>query len=356
MKIAFLSFYNGIVYRGVETYVHELANKLVDRGHDVTVFQSGEVLPGTKYNPVVIPTKYNSIKSGGDFIIFINQILESIAIAKFTLRSLKKFDNLTEVVVSTNNRLQAFISRVWTFFNKIKLVIPGQGGPGIDERFALWCFPNAFVPLSEYQLKWSNRVNPFVKKKKIPNGVDLNKFHTSKTIDIKLERPIILCAAAFWPYMKRQQLLIKAVAKLEKGSLLLAGAGEGYQYLEKLGRKTLGNRFLIKSFKHEEMPQIYSSCDIFSFPTSPWESFGIVLVEAMASGLPVVATDDPIRREIVGDAGLYVDPENTEEYAKILEKALNTDWGGKPRKQAEKFSWDKIALEYEKLFKDLLSK
>ncbi|HLD91975.1 MAG TPA: glycosyltransferase, partial [Patescibacteria group bacterium] len=87
--------------------------------------------------------------------------------------------------------------------------------------------------------------------------------------------------------------------------------------------------------------------------SNPTESFGIVLVEAMATGLPVVATNDAIRKEIVGDAGLFVDPTNADEYAKILEKALNTNWGDKPRNQAEKFSWDKIAKSYEEILENL---
>ncbi len=98
---------------------------------------------------------------------------------------------------------------------------------------------------------------------------------------------------------------------------------------------------------------MYRSADLFTFSTVPWESFGIVLVEAMASGLPVVATDDPIRREIVGDAGLFVDPIDTDAYAAAIQKALDTDWGNKPRLQAEKFSWDKIAKQYETLFNSL---
>ena len=101
------------------------------------------------------------------------------------------------------------------------------------------------------------------------------------------------------------------------------------------------------------MSEVYRRANLLVFPTVPWESFGIVLIEAMASGLPVVATDDPIRREIVGDAGLFVDPTNIEEYAKAIEKALSTDWGDKPRKQAEKFSWDIIASSYEELFKNI---
>ncbi len=78
------------------------------------------------------------------------------------------------------------------------------------------------------------------------------------------------------------------------------------------------------------------------------------MLEALASNIAVVATDDPIRREIVGSAGLFVDPTDTEAYSKAIEKALNTNWGDKPRKQAEKFGWDKIANEYEELFKQIV--
>jgi len=73
----------------------------------------------------------------------------------------------------------------------------------------------------------------------------------------------------------------------------------------------------------------------------------------MASGLPVVAADDPIRREIVGDAGIFVDPTDTDAYAKAIKEALGKNWGDVPRKQAEKFSWDEIALKYERLLKSL---
>ena len=154
---------------------------------------------------------------------------------------------------------------------------------------------------------------------------------------------------------KRHDLIIKAVAKLKDTKLIIAGGGgELKQDIKTLGEKLLGKeRFEIIETTNDKMPEIYNKANLLVFPTVPWESFGIVLVEAMASGLPVVATDDPIRREIVGDAGLFVDPTDINKFANTIEKALNTAWGEKPRKQAEKFSWDKIALKYEKLFQKL---
>ena len=102
------------------------------------------------------------------------------------------------------------------------------------------------------------------------------------------------------------------------------------------------------------MPEVYRAADVFTL-ASPWyRSFEIVLVEAMASGLPVVANNDPIRKEIVGDAGILVDPADMEGYAEALEKALNTNWENKPINQAKKFDWDIIAGKYERLIESLL--
>ena len=99
------------------------------------------------------------------------------------------------------------------------------------------------------------------------------------------------------------------------------------------------------------------SKELFTLPSWGREAFGIVYVEAMASGLPVVAPNDPPRREIIGDAGIFVNDVNDQQnYGDAIQKALSKKWGDIPRKQAEKFSWDKIAAQYEKLFKQLLDK
>ena len=103
----------------------------------------------------------------------------------------------------------------------------------------------------------------------------------------------------------------------------------------------------------DEMPSLYRSADIFTLPSESSEAFGNVLVEAMASGLPVVVTRDPIRAEIVGDAGILVDPSDLDSYTNALSSALESGWNEKPRKQAEKFDWDKITLEYELVFNQI---
>lgn len=350
MKIAFLSFYSGIVARGVETFVHELANRLVILGYEVTVYQNGRKLSGAKYKTVMIAVKVDW-KKKGSYIPLVNYF--GLRVREFTTGVLKQLDSDTDIVFSTNGQWQSILCRIWTFLRGKKLVISGQSGPGADDKMNLFTFPSAFISLTKHQVDWAKKVNSFVRVERVPNGVDLGDFSsTAKHIEIALPKPVVLCVSAFDKW-KRLDLVIKAVAKVSRMSLLLVGKGSQEKYLQALGSGLLGKRFKIMSFPHDKMPQVYPVADIFTYPTVPWESFGIAMVEAMASGLPVVATDDPIRREIVGEAGLFVDPNDTDAYTKALKKALNTDWGDKPRKQAEKFDWDKIALEYEKLFKEI---
>ena len=337
------------MYRGVETYVHELSNRLVKLGNEVTVYQGGDKLPGADYKTVTIKTKIDWTKKG-TFFPLINYY--GLKVKEFTHNVLKSIDPGTDIVFPTNGQWESILCSLWAKIHRKKIVISGQSGPGLDDRMNILTFPNAFVSLTEYQKKWAKKANPLVRSCVIPNGVDLNKFSNPKPYNFELPKPVILNAAALVDW-KRQELIIKAVSKLQSGSLVLVGKGDCESSLKELGEKLLPGRFKILSFAHKDMPQVYAGADLFTFPTVPWESFGIVMVEAMGNNLPVVAADDPIRREIVGDAGLFVDPTDTEAYTRALGKALSMNWGDKPRIQAEKFSWDTIADKYQKLFKTL---
>jgi len=144
---------------------------------------------------------------------------------------------------------------------------------------------------------------------------------------------------------------------LEKGSLLILGGDRDQGMVTALAEKLLGReRFMLMKVSPAEIPKFYRNSDLFTLPSNEFEAFGIVYLEALASGLPVVATDDALRKEIIRDAGILVNPEDIDVYAKALEKALKTDWGDKPRNQAKKFSWDKVVKKYESLFQELTNK
>lgn len=99
------------------------------------------------------------------------------------------------------------------------------------------------------------------------------------------------------------------------------------------------------------MPSIYRSADVFTLCSDSSEAFGIVYLEALASGLPCVVTDDASRHEILGKAGIYVkNSSDSKEYASKINEAIVQQSTEKYLKQAGKFSWEKIAKEYENIF------
>lgn len=309
MKIAIINKYQNKVFRGAETFVYELGKRL------------------SKDNKVDIISNVNY------FNLF-----------------KKKYD----VIIPTNGRCQVIIVRLISWLTGAKMIVSGQSGMGWDDKVNLYSFPNAFVALSPRALAWAKKVNPFVKCIYIPNGVDLERF---KNIDYRLKNntKTVLAVGAFTE-QKRLNLAIDAVSKLNNVKLVIAGGGgDKRQEIIDYGLKVLGaDRFKAISVPYEKMPEVYRAADVFTLPSRPSESFGNVLTEAMASGIPVVATKDPIRANIVGDAGILVDPEDTKAYAAGLAEALKKDWGDKPREQAKKFSWDAIAEKYAELTKSLL--
>ena len=339
MKIAFLNIYQNRVERGAETFVTELSKRLAqDNGIDI--------ISGGDIN---VPAWHKSL--------FWRAFLDSnsLAIAWFTLKNtLKIWKEKYNVVIPINGGWQPAIVRIVTWLYGGKMIISGQSGIGWHERNNLWCLPNAFVALSSKALNWAKMAMPLVKSFYIPNGVDLDRFYpVGKKLITKLRKPVILCVGALTK-QKRIDFVIRAVAKLDGASLLIVGSGELKTELCRLGEELLGERFELISAPYEDMPQIYRCADIFTLVSEPSESFGNVFVEAMATGLPVVATNDPIRKEIVGNAGILINSVSTEECAKVLQKAFDTNWGDKPRVQAGKFSWDEIALRYEKLFNEFI--
>jgi len=342
MKIAFFHYYHSSAQRGLETYLDQL-NLYTSKHHQTQIYQG----PKKAY-----PPSHNlSLKRR----FFLDK--SSRQIAAWTLDCLSDLKHFNpDIVLALNGGWQSIILRLWTLVNRKKLIIPGQSGPGWDDRWNLFCSPDVFVCLTQAQLLWAKRQISRSKLVAIPNGVDLNFFSPSgKSIKLPIPSPVILVVAAAQD-SKRVDTTIKAISTLPNISLLWIGAGPLEAKLKKLGVKLLGSRFHHLSLKHQQMPDYYRSADLFTLCSAKTEAFGIVYLEALASNLPVVATNDLSRRQIVGKAGLYVtNPQDVNEYALVLKQALAKKWGSLPRKQAQKFSWDKVIDQYLKLFNQLVS-
>ncbi|MEM7714188.1 MAG: glycosyltransferase [Cyanobacteria bacterium P01_A01_bin.68] len=212
----------------------------------------------------------------------------------------------------------------------------------------LYFSPDSLVVLDEKTAAFARNIKPMQQVSIIPNGVDLEQFTPQGSkIDFGLTKPVVLCVASLnRNNHKRVDLAINAVSRLPQASFLLCGDGPDKDYFKAQCDKLLGsNRFKICSFPFQRMPEVYRSADVFTLPSIN-EPFGFAYIEAMASGLPVVATDDKIRRHIVGDSGILCDVTNPEIYAEALGKVLKKNYQQKSINNAFRFSWDVIALKY----------
>jgi len=310
MKIVFLSRYQNKIYRGAENFVLELSKRL-SKNHKV------DILSGQDADDI-----HKAIRGNYD------------------------------IVVPINGRIQSLKASLGRISGKYKLLITGHSGIGRDDIWNIAvCKPDVFVALTEYSADWAKKWAWGSKVVKIHNGIDLERFTPAGSkINLRLPKPIILSVGALVWY-KHHERVIKAVREVGEGSVLIVGEGPEKEKLEKLGRKLLGDRFKILSFDREDMPKVYRSADLFTLPSWDREAFGLVYLEAMACGLGVVAPDDSSRREIVGSGGLFTDEKN---YAETLKKALCIKWRDKARTQAQKFSWETAADQYEKLMSDMI--
>lgn len=122
---------------------------------------------------------------------------------------------------------------------------------------------------------------------------------------------------------------------------------EIYQSLEKNVYK---DKIILSDFVPDEaLPQLYAESAVFVYP-SLYEGFGIPILEAMASGTPVIASRTASLPEIGGDAAFWIDPKDAEGLANAIQRVVNDqelrkNLIHKGREQAEKFSWEKTARE-----------
>jgi glycosyltransferase involved in cell wall biosynthesis len=110
----------------------------------------------------------------------------------------------------------------------------------------------------------------------------------------------------------------------------------------------------------EDKPVIYSDASLFVFP-SLYEGFGLPPLEALACGAPVVCSNRSSLPEVVGDAALIVDPDNTTELTTAMkrvltDKNLEADLRARALKRAAQFSWQKTAAETLAVYEEVYSK
>ena len=220
------------------------------------------------------------------------------------------------------------------------------------------------VALSEPDLKEQVDLGlaPQYKFTVIMNGVDINWFRTEVAADIQLQG-LVVGSVGRLSMEKGHDILIRAFRKITDditdAVLLIVGDGLEYEKLKCLANELAVADKVIFTGMTDDVRGYLHKMDVFVLP-SRYESQGIALMEAMASGIPAVASDVGGVPGILvdGQNGLLVSPENPDLLAETVLKLLkNNDLaqnlaGRALQYAADNFSLDKMIRSYEALYED----
>jgi phosphatidylinositol alpha-mannosyltransferase len=204
--------------------------------------------------------------------------------------------------------------------------------------------------------------------KTVPNGIDLSLYKKRiKPLKKYCDGKVNILFLGRMDKRKGVKYLLRAFRKLKKKNentrLLLAGDGEQFKEIKKYVKKKRMEDVELLGYVSEEMKlKLFKTCDIYCSPALYGESFGIVLLEAMASGKPIVAYANEGYKTVLTSRGslLLVKPKDIDGLAgKLLvlceDKELRKMMGEWGKREVEKYTWDKVCDQVEDIYKEVLA-
>jgi glycosyltransferase involved in cell wall biosynthesis len=209
-------------------------------------------------------------------------------------------------------------------------------------RFLLWASArrsSAMIAVSKATEADLARVYPFTEGRVtvIAHGVDAAFF----ALERRTIEPYVLCVSTLHPH-KNLDRLIRAFARRERGCKLVIAGMRGFHasQIEALIAE-LGARVELTGWvARKDLMRLYEHARAFIYP-STFEGFGMPVLEAMATGVPVACSDIPPLHEVGGDAVLYFDPLNEDAISEALDRVV--DFVGNGRERARRFRWETSA-------------
>jgi phosphatidylinositol alpha-mannosyltransferase len=191
----------------------------------------------------------------------------------------------------------------------------------------------------------------------IPNGIDTHHFNSHVTpIDNFMDGKCNILFVGRMEKRKGFDYLWKAfrMVKREVPDSRLITVGPGIRlrnkYEKRIDRAGLEDVVFIGYAPYDELPRYYKTADIVCFPNTGWESFGVVLLEAMSIGKPIVASAIDGFTSVLTDGmeGLAVPPRNVEKLAEAIlrllrDRELREEMGARGRPKAQRYDWSIIA-------------
>ena len=271
---------------GVETQIKEISERLVERGHDVTVLSAdaGGDVPTREVRSGVTVLRHRSFAPQNSFHI-------SPGLFR-TLRN-KQSDTIHVHNYHSTPSTMSALTRGDSRFVFSTYYHGGSANPVRDLLLSMykpvgeWALRKAdrVVAVSEWEREHL-RVDFGVDSTVVPIGIDVERF--SELTPLKRGRPYLLCVSRLEEY-KGVQHVIRALPYLQPYDLIVAGDGSYRTELERLAADVgvsdqvefLGNR------PSDQLPPLYAGADVY-ISMSEFESYGITVAEAIAAGTPCV--------------------------------------------------------------------
>jgi phosphatidylinositol alpha-mannosyltransferase len=195
----------------------------------------------------------------------------------------------------------------------------------------------------------------------VPNGVDVERWSAPHQPASGLPDGRRLLWAGRLDPQKGFGVAVRAFGRLagdfDDLSFVVAGDGRDRGAVEILSPGVRDRVVMLGAVPNVDLPRYHAAADAFVAPATGHESFGYVLVEALAAGVPVVASDIPGYREVIRDGvdGLLVPPSDDEAVASAIARVLRDDklaerLAAAGRDRARVFSWDVVTPRIEAIY------
>jgi glycosyltransferase involved in cell wall biosynthesis len=348
---------------GMENTARKISEHLAKKGHKVEVFTSykskfGKKLQSTKN------VKINYLKTWefGHTPVMLSLFSKLMHLSKNSIVHVHATHAFTPEVVYLVSKLKGF-NYVVHLHGEIKptgklgfLLSPYQ--KSIFKRF-LKKASKIIVLTEEYKNFFAN--NYKINKEKIrvvPNG--LNESFLQDRIKKSSHKSNLLYVGRL-SKEKNVDVLIKAISLLKNKIIFnIVGDGEKRKEMEDLIRSKNLNNVIMKGRKNgKTLLNLYKKSDIFLLASNS-EGLPTVVLEAMASGIPVIASNVRGIRELVKNNGILVDPPTPENFAKEINKLIENKRLSKKlsklgKIKARKFNWNKSISKLESIYKEVLN-
>ena len=357
MKIGLVSPYVYPVPGGVTQHVRYLYENLRLRGHDVRILTSSHGLQRASEGDIIRIGKGFSLPMNGSVGTvtlsprFVSQVRATLEREQFDLLHFHEpfvpFLSTVLLRLSTSVNVATFhayggFSPSYEFGSKVMKGEAARLHGRIAVSGAAKHFIDRYFP-GEYKV--------------IPNGVDVDRFRRAVPLARWQDGSRNLLFVGRFEPRKGLLELLKAFRILRKTGcecrLLVVGTGplgkEARRYVAT--RRLKGVEFLGR-VSDEEKAQLFRTADVYVSPATGGESFGIVLLEAMAAGTAIVASDIHGYKGVVrrGREGLLVPPNEPKHIAAAIARLLNDDelrsaMGRAGKARAQEFSWERVTAK-----------